>query len=179
MSWKIIKSKTIIKDKWIDVRADDCEMPGGKIIKPYYILNYPDYVNALAVTTENKIILNRQYRHGTQQTKLELPSGTVDEGETPLEAIARELKEETGYVFRKIILTGKVCPNPANHSNFAYSYLAVGGIKKSKQQLDESENIVNLLVSKNKLLQMLENNEFDNSMHVASIYYGLKKLNNL
>lgn len=176
MNWKILKSKTIIKDQWINVRADDCETPEGAIIKPYYVLEYPDYVNALAVTRTGKIILNQQYRHGTQQTKLELPSGTVDEGETPMQAVARELKEETGYVFEKIILTGKVCPNPANHTNHSYSFLATGGRKVAKQKLDDGEQIENVLISKNKLEKMLAQNEFDNAMHVASIYFGLNKL---
>ncbi len=179
MHWKIINSKSIIKDQWINVRADECELPNGEIIKPYYLLEYPDFVNALALTAEGKILLNREYRHGTQTIKLELPSGTVDKGETPLESIERELLEETGYAFEKVFLTSKVCPNPANHTNFSYSYLAIGGVKIAEQKLDASELIENVLVTMDELKTMMENNEFDNAMHVTSIYYGLKKLNEL
>ena len=175
MHWKIINSKTILKDRWINVRADECELPNGKVIKPYYLLQYPDYVNALAVTTENKILLNREYRHGTGEVKLELPSGTVDENETPEEAIKRELLEETGYAFEKIILTSKVCPNPANHTNYVHCFLALGGEKVAEQKLDIGEQIENILISKSRLEKMLAQNEFDNAMHVASIFYGLKK----
>lgn len=179
MNWKIINSKNVLKDQWINVRSDECELPNGQIIQPYYLLEYPDFVNALAITNDNKIILNREYRHGTQTTKLELPSGTVDNGETPEDAIKRELLEETGYVFEKIIFTSKVSPNPANHTNFAHSFLAIGGTKIAEQKLDISELIENVLVPLEDFKRMLENNELDNAMHVASAYYGLKKLNEI
>ena len=176
MNWKIINSKTVLKDQWISVRADECELPDGHVLKPYYLLEYPDFVNALAIISDGKILLNREYRHGTQTTKLELPSGTVDKNEAPLEAMKRELLEETGYVFEKIILTSKVSPNPSNHTNYSYSYLAIGGVKTAEQKLDVSELIENVLVTKEEFNQLLENNELDNAMHVASAYYGLKKL---
>ncbi|MEO1263119.1 MAG: NUDIX hydrolase [Bacteroidota bacterium] len=178
MNWRIRYSDTIIKDQWINVRADECELPNGAIIKPYYLLEYPNYVNALAITKDNKVLLNREYRHGTGKVKLELPSGTVDANETPEDAIKRELLEETGYVFDEIILTSKVSPNPSNHTNLAYSFLAVGGEKKAEQKLDISELIENVLVSVEEFERMLENNEFENAMHVASAFYGLKKLRN-
>ena len=176
MNWKIINSKTVLKDQWIHVRSDECELPNGSILNPYYLLDYPDFVNALALTTDNMVLLNKEYRHGTQKTKLELPSGTVDFNESPLHAIERELLEETGYTFEQIILTSKVCPNPANHTNFAYSYLAINGTKTAEQKLDASELIENVLVTLGDFKKMLEHNEFDNAMHITSAYYGLNKL---
>ena len=176
MNWKIINTKKILKDRWIDVRADECELPNGDILKPFYVLGYPDFVNALAITADGRIILNREYRHGTQTTKLELPSGTVDNGETPEDAIRRELLEETGYSFERIIMTAKVSPNPANHTNFAYSFLAIGGVKVAEQKLDISELIENVLITMDDFLIKLYNNEFDNAMHIASAFYGLNKL---
>ncbi len=177
MNWKIISTETILKDQWINVRSDECRLPNGNILKPFYVLEYPDFVNALAITTDGKVILNREYRHGTQAIKLELPSGTVDAGETPVDAMRRELLEETGYVFEEIVLTSKVSPNPANHTNFAYSFLATGGVKVAEQKLDVSELIENVLVTLDEFKLKLLNNEFDNAMHIASAYYGLNRLN--
>ena len=84
--------------------------------------------------------------------------------------------EETGYSFEKIIVTSKVCPNPSNHANYAYSFLAVNGVKTAEQKLDVSELIENVLVSLDELKRMMEENELDNAMHVASVYYGLNEL---
>lgn len=179
MKWKILTSETVLKDQWIHVRSDKCEMKNGKIIQPFYILEYPDFVNAVALTVHQKVILNKQYRHGTGQIRLELPSGTVDENEDPETTIRRELLEETGYEFGEIILTAKVSPNTANHSNYAYSFLALDGVLKPGQMIDDDEIIENVLVSLEAFEEMLDNNEFDNAMHVASAHYGLKKIKKL
>ena len=74
-AWTIRKSSYIIKDRWLTVRADSCEMPSGQTIEPFYVLEYPTWVNVVALTADDDVILVRQYRHGLQETILGLPSG--------------------------------------------------------------------------------------------------------
>ena len=76
-------------------------------------LEAPDWINVLAVTPGEGVILVSQFRHGNQCTTIELPGGMVDAGETPLQAAQRELKEETGYVSNDWFCLGVSAPNPA------------------------------------------------------------------
>ncbi len=65
---------------------------------PYFALETSDYVSVVALTQNDELVLVRQYRPAVEERTLELPSGHVDRGETPIVAAARELMEETGYV---------------------------------------------------------------------------------
>lgn len=67
LSWKKISSQYIIKDTWATVRADSCLKPDGKIIEPYYVYEFPNWVTAFAVTEEGKVIVERQFdMHSTK-----------------------------------------------------------------------------------------------------------------
>ncbi|WP_338394023.1 NUDIX hydrolase [Fulvitalea axinellae] len=179
MDWKTLKSERVLEDRWISVRSDVCQMPNGRLVEPYYVLDYPDWVAVVAITDEGEVIINRQYRHGAGRTILELPSGTVEPNEDPAETVARELLEETGYIFDKIIKTGETSANPSNHSNIAHCFLALGGRKIAEQNLDESEEIEVNLVSLDRFGEMLEGNELLQAMHVTSAFYALRKLDKM
>lgn len=97
MKWEIIGSDYLLKTKWLTVRKDHVRMPSGQEMDDYYVLEYPDWINVIAITKEGKFVIERQYRHGTQSIDYELCAGTIEKGESPLGAAQRELLEETGY----------------------------------------------------------------------------------
>ena len=96
MNWKTLSTEYISKHPYFTARVDKCEMPDGKIVETYYVVEMPVSVCALAITEEGKAIIVKQYRHPIQATIYELPGGFIDDGETPVMGIARELLEETG-----------------------------------------------------------------------------------
>ena len=101
--WRVTASRTIIKDKWIDLRADDCLRADGLEIKPYYVLDYPDWVQVIAIDADENLVVIRQYRHGAGRLTLEIPSGCIDASDAdPIAAAARELREETGYAAERL-----------------------------------------------------------------------------
>src|SRR3954467_9412112 len=95
LKWKRISAHYIHKGPWATLRSDKCEMPDGRIVDQYYVLEYPNWVNAVALTAENKIIMVRQYRHAAGIVSLEIPGGVIDGDEKPEDAMRRELLEET------------------------------------------------------------------------------------
>ena len=95
--WEILGSKYVVKDRWLTLRADDCRNADGQVIAPYYVLEYPPWVNVLALTPEHNVVLIKQYRHGIRQVILELPGGALDEQDASiLDAAQRELREKQG-----------------------------------------------------------------------------------
>jgi len=103
-AWSVRASRYSFRDRWLAVRSDQCTAADGTIIAPYDVVELPDWVNILALTLEQEIVLVREYRHGTGEITLELPSGTVEAGEAPLATAQRELREETGYGGGRVVL---------------------------------------------------------------------------
>mgnify|MGYP003404330697 CR=1 FL=1 len=102
LKWQKLASKYKEKKKWATLRVDTCKLQNGAIKDDYYVLEYPNWVNAVALTKENKIILVRQYRFAADIISLEIPGGVIDNGEEPETEIVRELQEETVIVLKVV-----------------------------------------------------------------------------
>jgi ADP-ribose pyrophosphatase len=176
MEWKVVKSERLFSEPWLNVRKDICELPDGRKHSDYYILEYPDWATAFALTEDGKVVMVRQYRHGLGVISIELPGGVIDKGETPAQAIARELKEETGYAFNSIEELGQVSPNPATSTNYMHMFLARGGKKVAEQKLDATEDVEILIHTIDEFKQMLRENKIVQSLHITTAFYALEKL---
>ena len=179
MKWKVIESQRIFEQPWLTVRKDVCDLPNGNQHASYYILEYPNWVSAFALTEDNKVLMVKQYRHGLEVISTELPGGVIDKGESETTAIARELKEETGYVFDSFELLGKISPNPATSNNYMHMFLARGGKKVAEQSLDETEDVEVLTYTIEEVKQLLKEHKIVQSLHVTCIFYALEKLKEL
>lgn len=176
LKWKKLSSKYLVKEKWATLRVDTCELQNGSVKDDYYVLEYPNWVNAIALTEENKVIMVRQYRHAADIVSLEVPGGVIDGDELPEAAIRRELLEETGYSFKSAELIATLYPNPATANNVTYTYLLKGGTKTHEQHLDEHEilNVEEYTIAEVK--QLLAHNKIDQALHCAALFYGLMEL---
>ena len=180
MKWKILSSEYLFSDLWFKVRKDKCETPGGKIVDPYYVYEFPTWVTAVALTEDGKIILERQYRHALGEVCIEIPGGCVDDTDVNLEeAIKRELLEETGYSFSSYEYLGIASANPSTNNNLMHMFLAKGGKKVALQELDHNEEIEIDLVTIEELKQMIRENKIVQAMHVTCVFYALEKMGEL
>ncbi len=93
---KVLHSETVYQGNLIDLRVDTVRLPNGKDAKREVVV-HPEVVAMLPVLADGRLVLVRQYREAVGQVLLEIPAGGIDEGETPEEAVRREMKEETGY----------------------------------------------------------------------------------
>lgn len=176
VKWKTLSSKYLVREKWATLRVDTCDLRNGQIKDDYYVLEYPNWVNAIALTQDNKILLVTQYRHAGDIISLEVPGGVMDGDESPEYAIRRELLEETGYSFDSAELIATLYPNPATANNVTYTYLLKGGVKIQEQHLDEHEILNVETYSIAEVEQLLSENKIDQALHAAALFYGLLKL---
>jgi ADP-ribose pyrophosphatase len=180
MNWKILSSEYLFSDLWFKVRKDKCETPDGRIVDPYYVYEFPTWVAALALTEDGRVIMERQYRHALGEVCMELPGGCVDDTDKNLQdAIARELLEETGYGFTSFDYLGKISANPSTNNNLMHMFLAKGGKKIARQNLDANEEIQVELMTIGELKELLKENKIIQAMHVTCLLYGLQRLNEL
>jgi len=174
--WQKIASKYLVREKWATLRVDEVKLPDGIIKDDYYVLEYPNWVNAIALTEAGKIILVRQYRHAADIVSLEVPGGVIDGDEAPEFAVKRELLEETGYSFKTCKLIAELYPNPATSNNITSTYFLTGGVKTHEQHLDEHEilNVEEYTVDEVK--QLIKENKIAQALHVAALFYGLEEI---
>ncbi len=177
LKWKQLSSTYLFKDNWLTARKDRCEMPDGRIVDPYYVMEYPDWVNAVAFTDDGKVLMIRQYRHALGEVTLEIPGGCIDqEDASPAEAIQRELLEETGYRFCKLTPLGIISANPSTNNNITHMFLAEGGEKIQRQHLDPNEEIEVISYSSEEVLQLLFEHKIMQSLHVSCLFYAFRHL---
>ena len=114
--------QTIFRTEWFSVEQESFDHLEFLRGKPYYRINSPDSVIILAMTETDKIILVKQFRPALKQHTLELPSGSINEPESPQEAAARELYEETGYICKTLncLGAGRIMMNRSNSQEFAF-----------------------------------------------------------
>jgi ADP-ribose pyrophosphatase len=177
--WKKLSSHYIHKGPWATLRSDRCQMPSGHIVEDYYVLEYSGWVNAIAITEDNRVLMVHQYRHAAEIVSLEIPGGVIDDGETPVEALRRELLEETGYQFDDFELLSTLYANPSTANNQTYSYLARGGKKVQEQKLDEQEELIVETFTIAEVKQLLLDNKIAQALHCAGLFYALVRLGEL
>lgn len=159
----------------MNLRADKCLTPSGVVVDPYYVQQPMDWVHIVAFDSSYKILLNEQYRHGAAKISIELPCGAIEPGEKPLEAITRELMEETGCTFDRIEELPPISPNPARYSNMIYPFVAFDTKVVADQNLDESEDISFKFVPLAKVMELIRTGKFLQSLHVSSLLLALDK----
>ncbi len=174
--WKTKSSEYLVKKPWATLRVDECELPDGRIASEYYVLEYPNWVNVVAITEDEKVVMVKQYRHSGDIVSIEIPGGVIDGDEEPVAAAKRELLEETGYAFENFELVSTIYPNPATSNNVTYAYLATGGKKVQEQDLDEHEDIEIEFYSIEEVKEMLLKNEIPQALHVTGLFYAFLKM---
>jgi 8-oxo-dGTP pyrophosphatase MutT (NUDIX family) len=170
-AWKTLESKYLFrKSPWLTMRQDKVELPSGAVIDEFYVYEYPSWVNVVAVTKEEKLVLIRQFRYAVRKVYFEIPAGVVDEGEQPLAAAQRELLEETGYGGGEWQPWMQLCANPSIQTNLTYTFLALGVEPMQKQNLERTEEIVVHLLSPSEVEAILNDGELIQALHAAPLW---------
>lgn len=138
---------------------------------PVWVLEASDWVNVIPIDEAGRVLVVRQYRHGTRTVTLEVPGGVLEPGEEPEVGARRELLEETGYEADRLELLGLVHPNPAIQTNATYTYLATGLRRVADLDLDQAEDIEVDLLPLAEVEAMIRRGEVTHSLVVAAFHW--------
>lgn len=171
MNWKVKSSTYLSRRPWFTVRRECVELPNGRQIPEYYVFEYPEWVNTIAITKDNQFVMIRQYRHALARTSYELCAGVCDQTDSShLESAKRELLEETGYAggtWREHMV---ICANPATQNNLTHCFVATGVEKVAEQSLDLTEDITVHLLSLDEVKELLSTNQIAQALNAAPLW---------
>jgi len=138
---------------------------------PFYRIDSADWVNIVALTADDEVVMVRQYRHGERSVTLEIPGGIVDPGESGAVAAARELLEETGYHADSVTRLGVVNPNPALFGNRTETYVARGVRAVAEVLNSHTEETVVELVPLAELRTHAREGRISSALVIAALYW--------
>lgn len=169
--WKVLESTYLHRKPWCTVRSEYVELPNGNRIPEYFVYEYPDWVNTIAITKDKKFVFVRQYRHGLGMTSFELCAGVCEkEDASPLVSAQRELLEETGFGGGQWSEYMVISVNPSTHTNLTYCYLATDVEPITNQHLEETEDLTVHLLSQNEVIELLQTDQIKQALHAAALW---------
>ena len=134
----------------------------------FQVLNCAPWVNVIALTDEDEVVLIRQFRHGTAEVTVEIPGGLVDPGEAPQVAAARELLEETGFAGATPVHLGSVEPNPALQDNVCSTWLIRAARPVAQPRPDDMEQIEVVLLPRDEVDSWIDSGSIRHALVVAA-----------
>ena len=171
LDWTIITQHPASDYRVFQIARHDATHPRTGAVRTFSVIDSPHWVNVVAITDSDEIVLVRQYRHGTREQTLEIPGGLIEPDESPERAGRRELREETGYEAAQWLEIGVVEPNPAIQTNRCYTFLATGARRVGELELDPGEVIAVELRPLATIDAMVQSGEITHALVVAAFYH--------
>lgn len=170
--WEQISSKVLGNFRIFSLRADSKISPRTGQPYEFLVLDCVNWVNVVALTPDEKLVMIEQYRHGSNTVELEIPGGTMDAtDESPVATGIRELREETGYEGANARLLGQVFANPAIMSNTCFTVFIENCELKHPLKLDAGEDLAPRVVPLADIPDLVKSGQIRHSLVVVALYH--------
>jgi 8-oxo-dGTP pyrophosphatase MutT (NUDIX family) len=169
-AWEVVAREELQDCRVFRVTRSLARSPRTGTVHPFHTIEAAHWVNVVALTPAEEVVMVRQWRHGSGQLTLEIPGGIVDPGESPARAAARELLEETGYGGGELEPLGSVNPNPALFGNRVHTFLARGVTPKAEIRNASTEETAVVLVPRREIPALLRSEAIDHALVVAALF---------
>ncbi len=173
--WTYDDQATIADEKIFRLLRLRSSSPRTGLSHRFSVLEAADWVNVVALTPDQEVVLVRQFRHGIRDFTLEIPGGMVDAGETPAQAASRELREESGYAGDPPIPLGVVTPNPAFLNNHCHTYLLENCRRTGAPQLDQGEDLEVLTLPLSDIPGIVATRAIDHALVICAFWWLVQR----
>jgi len=170
-AWERLGDNTVENFRIFQVRRTRFRHTRENRESEFIVIDANDWVNVVALTPENEVVLVRQFRFGRHDFFLEIPGGMIEHGEDPVVAGVRELREETGYEGTTARLLGSVHPNPAIQSNTMHVVLVEGARKVGPTSFDINEEIETSLVPASRIMEWVREGKITHSLVLNALFF--------
>jgi ADP-ribose pyrophosphatase len=178
MKWECLSKEYVLNNRWLRVRKDSVSLPSKVILNDYYVIEKNDVCLIIPVTSDNKVLLKREYRYPVDLHMIELPGGTMENIlESALEVAQRELLEETGYTSQHWKSIGVLYDYPTKDTNKINLFVAEKIEQVSLPKTDYSENIEFSLYEMDEVWDMVMNGSINVSGSVAALLKYMNEIN--
>jgi ADP-ribose diphosphatase len=170
--WRKTGSRLAGDFRIFTIRSDQKVSPRTREPHDFYIIDSVDWVNVIALTADERLVLVEQYRHGTESIELEIPGGMMDAGDSsPVRTALRELREETGYTGTPAHIIGKIFPNPAIMSNTCHTVLVQNCELRHTVEFDQSEDLVTRLVAVDEVPALVAGGRIRHALVAVALFH--------
>ncbi len=169
-SWRQVERRTVLQTPFIGVWEDTVQLPTGQTIDDYSVVSLPDGVLIVATDEDDKLIMFNEYKYAANKEVLGFPAGGINEDELPIEAAARELLEETGYISEELTHVGAldVYPSKVVHTNHVVRAKNARRVKDPEHEATESIGEVQL-IDLEDIAQMQRDGHFRTTYLLAAL----------
>lgn len=170
---RVVSRRVEYESEWVDVVSREVDLGPPRGRERFWAVRAPsEYVAVLAITEDGRVPLVRQFRPAVEELVLELPSGSIDPGESAEDAIRRELLEETGCAASEIVPLGSFLIDSGRMETRQLGFLAPGArVVRKGPQTDEPLDL--LFVEVPELLRLVERGDFPLLPHLGIVAVAL------
>jgi ADP-ribose pyrophosphatase len=165
---RILERRVEYSSPWLEVVAKEVELAPPRGRETFWAVRTHEYVAALAVTTGGQIPLVRQFRPAVEEELLELPSGSVEAGESPEEAMRRELLEETGCEAGELVPLGRLTTDSGRMETRQWAYFAPD-VRRVREAPQGDEELELRFVEPEELRRLVADGELVQAIHLGIV----------